>query len=73
MGKAVEMEIKRTHMMCCAAKLFLQKGYSGTSIRELADVADVSPATFYQSFGDKEGLRITDSYFASASKLTIWM
>lgn len=35
---------------------FYKKGYSDTSIRELANAADVSPATFYQSFGDKEGL-----------------
>lgn len=56
MSRAEEMEMKRTRMICCAAKFFLQKGYSDTSIRELADATEVSPATFYQSFGDKEGL-----------------
>lgn len=55
-SKAEEMEIKRKHLMCCAAKLFLQKGYSDTSIRELAKTADVPTSAFYQSFGDKEGL-----------------
>lgn len=53
---AAEMKIKRTHMMCCAAKLFLEKGYSNTSMRELAKSADVPVSVFYQLFGDKEGL-----------------
>ncbi len=53
---AAEMELKRTYMMSCAAKLFLQKGYSDTSVRELAKSADVSVSTFYQLFGDKEGV-----------------
>ncbi len=54
--KTAEMETKRAHLLCCAAKLFLQHGYSDTSMRELAKSADVPTSAYYQSFGDKEGV-----------------
>lgn len=53
---AAEMEIKRTHMMYCAAKLFLENGYSNTTVRDIADTANVPLSAFYRLFGDKEGL-----------------
>ncbi len=53
---AAEMEIKRTHMMRCAARLFLENGYSNAAVRDIADVAGVPLSAFYRLFGDKEAL-----------------
>lgn len=39
-----------------AAELFANKGFSGTSIREIAEAAGVTKPTLYYYFGSKEGL-----------------
>lgn len=39
-----------------AAELFAKKGFSGTSIREIAEAAGVTKPTLYYYFGSKEGL-----------------
>lgn len=39
-----------------AAELFARKGFSGTSIREIAEAAGVTKPTLYYHFGSKEGL-----------------
>ena len=39
-----------------AAELFAQKGFAGTSIREIAEAAGVTKPTLYYHFGSKEGL-----------------
>ncbi|HZT95866.1 MAG TPA: TetR/AcrR family transcriptional regulator [Chloroflexota bacterium] len=47
---------KRRAIMEAATALFLDKGYDGTSVDEIAAVAEVSKRTVYQHFADKEGL-----------------
>jgi AcrR family transcriptional regulator len=37
-----------------AEKLFVEKGYAGTSINDIAEVADFSRTSIYQYFGSKE-------------------
>jgi len=37
-----------------AMKLFWERGYEGTSFNELTSAMNVSPSTFYNSFGSKE-------------------
>lgn len=39
-----------------AQRLFLERGFDGTSIDAIADAAGVAKATVYAHFGDKEGL-----------------
>jgi AcrR family transcriptional regulator len=39
-----------------AAELFAQKGFAGTSIREIAEAAGVTKPTLYYHFGSKKGL-----------------
>jgi AcrR family transcriptional regulator len=43
-------------LLNAAAKLFAQKGYAETSIRDLAEAADVNVAAVNYHFGDKENL-----------------
>lgn len=39
-----------------ATKLYWEKGFHGTSMRNLQDVIDMRPGSIYASFGSKEGL-----------------
>ncbi len=56
-GKTVaEMDAKRTHMMCCAAKHFLKHGYSNATVRDIAKDAGIPLSAFYRLFGEKETL-----------------
>ena len=47
---------KRRAIMEAAATIFLQKGYLGTSMDEVAALAAVSKQTVYKHFADKESL-----------------
>jgi len=47
---------KRTHIINAAIDLFAEKGFEGTSIRELAQKADVNVAMVNYYFGSKEKL-----------------
>jgi TetR/AcrR family transcriptional repressor of mexJK operon len=47
---------KRRAILGAATSAFLQKGYSGTSMDEIAARAAVSKQTVYKHFDDKEGL-----------------
>jgi AcrR family transcriptional regulator len=47
---------KRRAIMSAATDLFLQKGYLGTSVDEIAAAAGVSKQTVYKQFGDKQRL-----------------
>jgi TetR/AcrR family transcriptional repressor of mexJK operon len=47
---------KRRAILDAAATAFLQKGYSGTNMDEIAALAGVSKRTVYQHFADKEAL-----------------
>src|SRR5688572_18076769 len=50
---------KRRAILEAAAELFLQDGYSGTSMDEVAARASVSKQTVYAQFGGKEALFVT--------------
>ena len=47
---------KKEHIMEVAVTLFSEKGYEGTSIRDLAHAADVNIAMINYYFGSKEKL-----------------
>ena len=47
---------KRRAILAAAATVFLQKGYLGTSMDEVAALASVSKQTVYKHFSDKERL-----------------
>jgi AcrR family transcriptional regulator len=54
-GRA-KSEEKRQLMLDAATSLFIEFGYSGTSMEQIADIAGVSKQTLYSHFGGKEGL-----------------
>lgn len=47
-----------------AARLFWERGYEGTSIKDLIDVMGMTPPSVYAAFGSKEALydRVLDRY-----------
>ena len=47
---------KKEIIISTAMKLFAQKGFEGTSVREIASGADVNPAMISYYFGSKEKL-----------------
>lgn len=49
-------EQRREQILHTAQKVFAEKGYAGTSIKELAKTADMSPALIYTYFDSKEAL-----------------
>jgi AcrR family transcriptional regulator len=51
-----QAEATRHAILEAALALFMEQGFSGTSIREVAERADVSEQTVYKAFGDKVGL-----------------
>jgi len=46
----------REAILDAAVELFLERGYSGASVREIAAVAEVDPALVIRHFGSKEDL-----------------
>ena len=46
----------RESLMQAALKLFTQRGYSATTVRELVEAAGVTKPVLYYYFGNKEGL-----------------
>ncbi len=50
------MTPKRTVILDAATTAFLRKGYLGTSMDEIAELAAVSKQTVYKHFADKERL-----------------
>jgi TetR/AcrR family transcriptional regulator len=44
------------HIARSAAKLFAERGYDATSVREIVEAAGVAKPTLYYYFGSKEGL-----------------
>ncbi|WP_435641039.1 TetR/AcrR family transcriptional regulator [Micavibrio aeruginosavorus] len=51
-----EFNPKRDAIMAAAARLFLERGYSGTSMEAIAEAAPVSKPTLYTHFRDKNDL-----------------
>ncbi|HEX5967478.1 MAG TPA: TetR/AcrR family transcriptional regulator [Intrasporangium sp.] len=66
---------KRQAILHAGRQLFLQKGYAGTSMDDVAAAADVSKVTIYKHFSDKQTLFaavITDAIDgAKAASLTL--
>jgi AcrR family transcriptional regulator len=45
-----------------ALRLFREHGYGGTTVEQIAEVAEVSPATFYRYFPTKEDVVLQDDF-----------
>ncbi len=45
-----------THIARVAARLFAERGYDATSVREIVEAAGVTKPTLYYHFGSKQGL-----------------
>ena len=54
--KQKEKEDKRTLILDAARKIFLEKGYTLTSIRNIAEEIEHSPGTIYLYFKDKDDI-----------------
>jgi AcrR family transcriptional regulator len=46
----------REHILSVAAQLFLERGFSNVSIRDICERCDVTPPTIYHYFGNKDRL-----------------
>ncbi len=53
---ASELARRKARVMTVATDLFIQNGYAGTSLIDIARGAGVATRTLYQHFGDKEAL-----------------
>ena len=49
-------ETARNHLLASALKLFNQKGYAATTVREIVADAGVTKPVLYYYFGNKEGI-----------------
>ncbi|SLN71804.1 TetR/AcrR family transcriptional regulator [Oceanibacterium hippocampi] len=74
MQQAELADFRRRQLLKAAIKLFGAKGYHVTTIRDIADAAEVSVGMIYQYFEDKEDLlssaimEILDSYIREIPK-----
>lgn len=61
------IEFDREAVLRNAIGVFWQKGYGGSSIKDLVEATGLQPGSLYAAFGDKRGLFLAaiDSYFAS--------
>ncbi len=65
----------REEILGAARRLFAERGYARTSVRDVADAAGVSPQTIYDSIGSKQALvsRLNDTIDAEAGVEAIAM
>lgn len=56
--RAAQAEATRQAILDAAHQLFLTDGYAATSIKSIAQAADVSDQTVYATFGDKPSLLV---------------
>ena len=54
--RAEQADQTRQRVLAVARRLFLERGYAGTKVQEVAAAAGVSPDTIYASLGGKKGL-----------------
>ncbi|WP_223703549.1 TetR/AcrR family transcriptional regulator [Sutcliffiella deserti] len=52
------MNDRKQHVITCAHKLFVEKGFQATSIQEILDYSSISKGTFYNYFSSKNELLI---------------
>jgi AcrR family transcriptional regulator len=55
-GGQARTRLARAAVIEAAQALFLDRGYAGTTVEALSDVADVPPATVYRLFSSKLGI-----------------
>ncbi len=57
-GRRREAKARETRRRIVEAglRLFIEQGYTATTVRQLAHAADVAPATVYQAFGTKQAI-----------------
>jgi AcrR family transcriptional regulator len=58
-GRAKGYEDQREAILACAATLFAQRGYPGTSMNEVAQACGLSKATLYHYYKDKYALLVS--------------
>ena len=63
-----QAQLTRDEILKSARRLFAERGYSRTSVRDVAEAAGVSPQTVYDSIGSKQALvaRLNDLIDAEA-------
>lgn len=72
---AAERQDKRAYIICCALKLFLERGYSNATVRDIAECAGIPVSAFYRIFAEKETLLrelvqfVLERQFAMADEL----
>ena len=54
--RAEQADQTRQRVLSAARELFLERGYAGTKVQDVAEAARVSPDTIYVSLGGKKGL-----------------
>jgi AcrR family transcriptional regulator len=54
--RAAQAQDTRRRIVEAAARLFVERGYAGTTVNAVAEAAQVAPETVYGSFGGKKGL-----------------
>lgn len=64
MGKQTKFD--RSQVIKRATDLYWEKGFHGTSMRNLQDVIDMRPGSIYATFGSKEGLFLESLEFYTA-------
>jgi len=55
-GTRKRSDVRQEQLIEIAIRLFAQKGYDGTSLRDIADEAQITKAALYYHFPDKEAL-----------------
>lgn len=65
------IEFDREEVLRKAIGVFWQKGYSGTSIKNLVEATGLQPGSIYSAFGDKRGLFLAsiDGYFEDMKRM----
>lgn len=69
------IEFDREEVLRKAIGVFWQKGYSGTSIKNLVEATGLQPGSIYSAFGDKRGLFLAaiDVYFEDMKRMIFTM
>jgi len=60
---------KKLHIIQCGARLIIDKGYTGTGLKEILDAANIPKGSFYHYFSSKKdfGLQVIDYFMTYIS------